>query len=144
MSSAETHTGKCFCGSVEFSVTGQPVAMGYCHCNSCRHWSGAPVNGFTLWPPSALTILKGAENIATYSRSGRNLRRWCTACGGHLFSELPAWNLVDVYAPLIPSLKFEPAVHVHYQETVLPMKDGLPKLKDLPEELGGSGGMLPD
>jgi hypothetical protein len=27
-------------------------------------------------------------------------------------------------------------------KTVLPMKDGLPKLKDFPVELGGSGEML--
>jgi len=30
-------------------------------------------------------------------------------------------------------------VHVNYAETVLPMRDGLPKLKDFPAELGGSG-----
>src|SRR4030095_15370945 len=24
---------------VEFRGTGEPVAMGYCHCNSCRRWS---------------------------------------------------------------------------------------------------------
>jgi hypothetical protein len=28
---------------------------------------------------------------------------------------------------------------VHYQETVLPMRDGLPKMKDIPAEMGGSG-----
>jgi hypothetical protein len=31
---------------------------------------------------------------------------------------------------------------VNYAETVLPMKDGLPKLKDFPAELGGSGEIL--
>ena len=30
-------------------------------------------------------------------------------------------------------------MHVNYESTVLPMKDGLPKLKDFPAELGGSG-----
>ncbi len=30
-------------------------------------------------------------------------------------------------------------VHVNYAETVLPMRDGLPKLKDFPAEFGGSG-----
>jgi hypothetical protein len=30
-------------------------------------------------------------------------------------------------------------VHVHYQESVLPLKDGVTKLKDLPKEMGGSG-----
>ena len=31
------------------------------------------------------------------------------------------------------------AVHVHYQETKLRIKDGLPKMKDVPKEMGGSG-----
>ena len=56
----------------------------------------------------------------------------------------PPFNLIDVYAATIPSLKFEPALHVNYAETVLPMKDGLPKLKDFPKELGGSGETLPE
>jgi hypothetical protein len=40
---------------------------------------------------------------------------------------------------MLPSLKFEPGIHVNYAETVLPMKDGLPKMKDFPAEFGGSG-----
>jgi len=35
--------------------------------------------------------------------------------------------------------KFAPGVHINYAETVLPMRDGLPKLKDFPAEFGGSG-----
>ena len=30
------------------------------------------------------------------------------------------------------------------QETILPMKDGLPKLKDFPAEIGGSGESIPE
>jgi len=51
----------------------------------------------------------------------------------------PVWRLVDVYASTIPTLKFVPRVHVNYAEAVLPMRDGLPKLRDFPAELGGSG-----
>ena len=43
------HTGNCFCGAVEIEVSGAPEAMGYCHCRSCRSWSGGPVNAFSLW-----------------------------------------------------------------------------------------------
>jgi hypothetical protein len=39
-------------------------------------------------------------------------------------------------------ITFEPAVHVNYESTVLQMKDGLPKLKDFPAEMGGSGKTL--
>ena len=134
-----THKGTCFCGAVEFTADGEPVAMGYCHCSSCRHWSAGPVNAFTLWPPDAIKVTKGADNVGTYSKTERSLRKWCTTCGGHLFTDHPLWNLVDVYAAVLPSLKFTPAVHVNYQEAVLPMKDGMPKQKDVPKEMGGSG-----
>ena len=51
----------------------------------------------------------------------------------------PPLGLVDVFAATIPTLTFTPGVHVNYAETVLPMRDGLPKLKDFPKEIGGSG-----
>ena len=51
---------------------------------------------------------------------------------------------MDVYAATIPTLEFVPGVHVNYAETVLPMKDGLPKLKDFPKEFGGSGETMPE
>jgi hypothetical protein len=44
----------------------------------------------------------------------------------------------------MPSLKFTPALHVNYQESVLRIKDGLPKMKDFPKEMGGSGELLPE
>jgi len=37
MTDAKTYQGSCFCGAVQFTVTGEPAAMGYCHCSSCRH-----------------------------------------------------------------------------------------------------------
>jgi hypothetical protein len=30
------YKGSCFCGAVQFTVGGEPAAMGYCHCESCR------------------------------------------------------------------------------------------------------------
>ena len=63
-------------------------------------------------------------------------------CGGHLFTEHPLWGLIDVYAATIPTFRHEPKLHVNYAETVLRIKDGLPKMKDLPKEMGGSGEVL--
>ena len=139
MNQEKTYQGQCFCGAVELAVAGEPGTMGYCHCESCRWWSAAPVNAFTLWKPEALQITKGAENIGTYNKTPRSFRKWCKKCGGHLFNEHPGWGLVDVYAAVIPDLPFKPGVHVNYQESKLRMKDGLPKLKDFPKEMGGSG-----
>ena len=136
------YKGECFCGAVEFTVSGAPAAMGYCHCESCRHWSAGPVNAFTLWDPSALKITKGADNVGTYNKTANSFRKWCKTCGGHLFTDHPPMKLIDVYAAMLPTLVFEPALHVAYGEKVVSIKDGLPKQKDFPKEMGGSGELL--
>ncbi len=144
MKNDQIYNGACFCGEVQFEVSGQPVAMGYCHCRSCRHWSAGPVNAFTLWKPAALKVTKGASGIGTYNKTPISYRKWCTHCGGHLFTEHPTMGLVDIYAAVIPGLEFQPGVHVNYQETVLRIHDGQPKMKDMPKEMGGSGVTLPE
>jgi len=144
MSTDKTYKGSCFCGAVQFTVSGEPAAMGYCHCDSCRTWSAGPVNAFTLWQPQALRITRGADNIGSFAKTANSQRKWCKACGGHLFTDHPEWSLVDVYAAVIPGFPYKPGVHVHYQESRLPLHDGLPKMRDLPKEMGGSGAVLAD
>jgi hypothetical protein len=134
-----SHKGKCFCGSIEIEVQGEPEGMGYCHCSSCRSWSAAPVNAFTLWKAQNVRVTRGAEFLGKFAKTEMSNRQCCKRCGGHLMTDHPPLGLVDVYAATIPSLKFSPGVHINYAETVLPMKDGLPKLKDFPAEFGGSG-----
>lgn len=138
------HRGSCFCGAVEVEVTGSPEGMGYCHCRSCRSWSGGPVNAFTLWKPEAVKVTSGAENVATFQKTELSQRQYCSKCGGHLMTNHPTLGLVDVFAATIPTLDFVPGVHINYAETVLPMRDGLPKLKDVPAEFGGSGETVPE
>jgi hypothetical protein len=136
---ANTWEGGCFCGAVQVEVTGEPVVMGYCHCESCRTWSASPVNAFMLRKPESEHVTKGADKIGTFNKTPRSFRKWCRSCGGHLFNEHPHWNLVDVYAATIPEFPFKAGLHVNYQETKLPMHDGVPKLRDIPKEMGGSG-----
>jgi len=144
MTTSHTYHGACFCGAVRFTVTGEPAAMGYCHCQSCRSWSAAPLNAFTLWKPEALRITQGEDNVGVYNKTARSYRKWCKTCGGHLFTEHPQWGLVDVYAATIPTFAFKPGVHVNYQETVLQLHDGQAKFKDIPKEMGGSGVTIPE
>ncbi|UYG09059.1 GFA family protein [Halomonas sp. M4R1S46] len=139
---SQHYRGGCFCGAVQVEVVGAPEAMGYCHCESCRHWSAGPVNAFTLWKPEAVQITQGREELDSYQKTPNSRRQWCRRCGGHVLTEHPGMGLVDVYAALLADLPFEPRLHVHYQEAVLRIPDGLPKMKDVPVELGGSGETL--
>lgn len=140
----KTYKATCFCGAVELSLIGDPIVSGYCHCDSCKKWSAAPVSTFTLWSPDAVIITKGEDNILTYNKTERSYRKSCKICGGHLLNEFKPMALLDIYADVISGFTFDPVMHVFYEESVLSIKDGLPKFKDLPEEAGGSGEQLPE
>ncbi len=112
-----TYKGECFCGAVKIEVTGEPEGMGYCHCRSCRSWSAGRVNAFTLWKPEAVKVTAGAEHIGMFQKTPVSQRQYCKKCGGHLMTNHPPLGL----------------------KTVLPMHDGLPKMRDFPKEFGGSG-----
>ena len=133
------HQGSCFCGAVQLEGAGEPQAMGYCHCRSCRSWSGGPVNAFSLWRPEDVRITAGEDQVATFAKTPLSERKYCAKCGGHLMTNHPPLGLVDVFTATIPTLAFAPGVHVNYAETVLPIRDGLPKFKDFPADFGGSG-----
>ena len=136
---AETHTGSCPCGSVTIEATGAPAEMGYCHCHGCRSYSGAPLNAFSLWKEDTVKVTKGGDLLGAFQSSGFSNRRFCTKCGGGVMTEHPGIGLIDISPPTLPGLDFKPTVHLNYEETVLPMKDGLAKLRDFPAAVGGSG-----
>jgi hypothetical protein len=140
----QTYEGQCYCGAVKIEVSGAPEGAGFCHCKNCRSWSASPVNAFTLWPADSVKVTEGEDKIAEYNANEVTYRQWCKECGGHLMARHPEWGLIDVYAATIPDAPFEPGLHVNYESTVLPMKDGLPKQKDFPAEMGGSGETLPE
>ena len=97
------------------------------------------MNAFTLWKPETVRVTAGADQVGMFQKTPVSQRQYCKKCGGHLMTTHPPLGLVDVFAATLPTLKFAPGVHVNYSETVLPMRDGLPKFADFPAEFGGSG-----
>jgi hypothetical protein len=138
----EVHHGECFCGAVGIEATGQPAVQGYCHCESCRSMAGAPVRGFTLWPQDSVRVTRGKDKLGGFNRMGFSDRQHCTTCGGQVLIQHPTIGMTDVHAETFRGFGFHPTAHVNYQEKVLPIRDGLPKFKDMPAELGGSGETL--
>jgi hypothetical protein len=137
-----TYQGACFCGAITIEATGAPFVMGYCHCRSCRSWSAGPVNALTLWRVNEVRVTGGCEELASFAMSDHSPRQFCRLFGGHVMTRHPRGGHIDVYAATIPDLAFVPTLHAHYQETVLPMRDGLPKFRDVPAEFGGSGEVM--
>ena len=89
-----------------------------------------------------MSLIKGAEFLGRFESSDISDRRYCTKCGSHISVDHPTLGLIDVRIGALRDFQFKPKVHLNYDETILPMKDGLPKLKDFPAEIGGSGEKL--
>jgi hypothetical protein len=129
---------------MEIEVTGPPPEVGYCHCHSCRWYSGAQVSAYILRPAANVRITKGASFVGHFNKVGISDRQHCSKCGGLLMTAHPTMGLTDVRPALIPGIAFAPTVHPHYGAHVLAMKGGLTKLKDFPKEAGGSDAVVPE
>ncbi len=69
--------GGCLCGAVRFSVRGEPLVVGTCHCADRRKATGAAFVFYADWPRSAFTSAGQARVF-----KGRS---FCPACGSRVF-----------------------------------------------------------
>jgi len=77
--------GSCICGAVRFVATGQPKWVVWCHCQSCRRHSGAPVSVFVAFERAAYSVIKG--EITESNSSAGTRRGFCAKCGSTLTCE---------------------------------------------------------
>ena len=74
--------GRCLCGAVAITIDGRHVgAVGACHCEMCRRWSGVVLAGFDA-DADAVTI---TGDVARYRSSDFAERAFCPTCGSHLW-----------------------------------------------------------
>lgn len=85
----QIHMGGCLCGQVRFSVSGPAKWTAYCHCQSCRRHSGAPVSAFAGFERDQVSFTAG--EMTRYSTSPGVLRGFCGRCGSTLTYEGDRW-----------------------------------------------------
>ena len=51
MSDAKKLSGHCYCGAIKFEVSGNPVNVGHCHCESCRRHTASAMVTFASYRP---------------------------------------------------------------------------------------------
>jgi len=71
-----SRSGGCICGAIRYTVYGEPLHVGRCHCADCRKESGSAFSVYGQWPTDAFE-LKG--ELATYDG-----RSFCPRCGSRL------------------------------------------------------------
>jgi hypothetical protein len=82
-------TGGCLCGAVRYSVRGDPVHVGRCHCADCRKESGSAFTVYGQWPVGALEL---TGEVTAYQGRG-----FCARCGSRLLDPpQPGEPLVEI------------------------------------------------
>ena len=141
-----SRTSGCICGAVQLRISGDPVVMAYCHCESCRHWLGAPVHASSLWHTANVEIEQGIDCLVTYKKTEGtgSHRKFCSSCGSPVLIDHPGIAMTDIPAGSVTGLVFKPELHTFYPERVLSIFDGLPKYRDNDPDLGGTGETVPE
>lgn len=83
------HTGHCLCGAVRFTAHGAPKWVSYCHCESCRRQTGAPVTAYAGYE-SRKVEWTGAKPSA-YGSSPGVTRGFCGRCGSPVYYQGARW-----------------------------------------------------
>ena len=80
------YQGQCSCGAVEINILGEIDAIIHCHCSRCRKSSGTAyaTNGFIN--ANELDIVKGENNLSSYSVKPGSSRYFCRTCGSPVYS----------------------------------------------------------
>ena len=77
-------TGRCLCGSVQYTITGAPTMVLDCHCSMCRRESGAPSLVFVGYRRADVSI---GGPLKYYRSSDIAKRGFCPDCGSPICYE---------------------------------------------------------
>jgi hypothetical protein len=84
---SDVREGGCQCGNIRYQVSGDPVAVGVCHCGECQRQSGSAFGMSWVVLQTQFELLRGT--VKTFTRnsdSGRSLEcAFCPDCGTRLY-----------------------------------------------------------
>ena len=132
---AERH-GRCHCGAIRFTATGEPLFVVLCHCESCRRSSGGAVAAWCGFRSAEVALTGTAP---TYYESSPGVRRgFCPRCGTSLTFESTRWpDDIHLMASNFDNpADFMPQCHVFAGERLpwLHFADGLPQYRTVASE----------
>lgn len=126
--------GGCQCGSIRYSITGEPVMAAICHCTMCRRAHAAPAVAWAMYQEGQVRFNKGEPTLYDSSAAGK--RGFCATCGTQIYftaSFLP--GLIDITIGSLDCPEMvKPTLHYWYSEhlTWAEFSDTLPRHPELP------------
>ena len=84
-------TGRCYCGSLKYEISGQAEAAFQCHCRECQYITGGNPNIVMVFPKNAFRYVEGnAKKFARADLETPVTRHFCENCGTAMGTESPA------------------------------------------------------
>ena len=125
--------GSCLCGALGYEISGQPLAMYYCHCRQCRKASGSSFATNLAVAAKDFAIRYGANSLAAFESSPGKTRYFCANCGSPIYSQFSnAKHTVYVRSGTIeenPGKRPELHIHVASKAPWYEILDDLPQSK---------------
>jgi len=80
-------TGGCVCGSVRYSISGEPKRITICHCLWCQRRTGSAFGVEVVFDESQITIT--GDSLSSYRHISDESERWleqhfCEKCGSNI------------------------------------------------------------
>ena len=101
-------------------------------------------------PPASLKTTAGADKLKTYEITPKFHKQFCSECGTGVWQYPASKPFIAIFPSLLetnsvkaPKLAaaMKPQMHVNCENSLVDIKDDLPRFKDFPKEIGGSGEM---
>lgn len=130
--------GGCYCGSLRYRATGDPVFKGQCHCRECQYISGGHPNVIVALPESGFSYTKGAPKQFRRSDLEKPVtREFCPECGTHILaksSALPGALIIKVGTLDDPSVFGGPqmAIFLIDKQSFHHVPEGIPTFERVP------------
>ncbi len=131
--------GGCLCGKIRLRLKAAPLWCGYCHCRSCRRFTGSVVTNWVGVRHGDLEFTDGQP--AVYEIDGVR-RGFCPACGSSLTYAAERFpDYVQLHLGCLDQAEgLRPETHVHCAEKIpwFEVDDDLPRYQhSMADEAGG-------
>ncbi|MEU4730136.1 GFA family protein [Streptomyces sp. NPDC023588] len=111
--------GGCQCGTIQFTVTGDPDYPHACSCPHCQRLSGAPMMSWVSFPLGGLTWNGGSEPTWHYTWPDSR-RGFCPACGSQLCALDDGATSIAVTLSALGNPPDLIPVHQSFRDTAVP------------------------
>lgn len=79
-------SGRCHCGAVTYSVSGEIGTIVNCHCDMCRNMNGTAFSSYAIVDRADLSVEHGQEALRQYAVTETGIKYYCAECGTPLFN----------------------------------------------------------